>query len=514
MTFELPPSVLFYLTQHVRHRPHSVAWIERTSDFSREPRSITWDGLSDLLQGVSDLLFRKNVRRGDRIAIWGFNSLDWVLTDLACTVLGATSVPLDPRISTQMAKEILDRVAPKLTLLGKQHLGRVAGDPLPDCREIHSQGDSRWLEDRLSKEWDWNQSQPATILFTSGTTDTPKGVMLSHRNLVSNAIAKLIAMPQFSNDHRVNLLPFAHAYARTCELTAWLISGSSMEISHGQEDFLERLTIAKPSLINAVPSVYATLIDRLKTQTTDAIRSGLGGNIRQLASGGAPLPDRLREVYQNAGLPIYQGYGLTETSPVVCSNIHPDSGAPACLSGVGPPVMGSEIRIDFRSQLWVRGSNLFMGYWKDPDATERRWKYLDDQESGAWFSTGDLARTIEGSDAIEILGRADDTIVLSNGYKLNPLILESQLIAIPAVQDCIVVPASQGRWRVCLQMESDHRVTPLVEMIEQIQHRCSREFRDWMADPIICLDPWTIESGLLNFKGAKRRAEFAKRFGR
>lgn len=509
----MPPSVLFYLAQHARLRPYSVAWIERTSVLNNEPEVIHWGELADLLRGVSDSLFRDDIRRGDRVAIWGFNSLNWVLAELACTALGATSVPLDPRLPSHTVEEILERVSPKATLLGPEHIGRVAGQPLPDWREIRTRGNSQWLEDLLRKEPDWTESQPATILFTSGTTDSPKGVMLSHRNLVSNALAKLDAMPQFPSDHRVNLLPFAHAYARTCELTTWLISGSSMETARGQEDFFARLSTAKPTLLNAVPSVYEAFIDRLKIQSTAAIRSGLGGNVRQLASGGAPLSDRLRGLYGNAGLPIYQGYGLTETSPVVCSNIHPDSGAHACLLGVGPPVMGVEVQIDSDSQLWVRGSNLFMGYWEDSVATERRWKSLDEHESEAWFSTGDLARTIEGTNAIEILGRADDTIVLSNGYKLNPLVLESQLISIPALQDCVVIPVSQGRWRVCLHLRSGHESTTIREINESIQIRCSAEFRDRMADAIVCQEPWTIESGVLNFKGAKRRSEFVKRYG-
>lgn len=510
---ELQPSALYYLAQHARFRPHSVAWIERPDDLSKEAQEITWGELAGLLQGASDVLFRKGIRRGDRVAIWAFNSLDWVLADLACTALGATSVPLDPRLPSSIVAEILERVSPQVTLLGPQHLGRIAGLALQDFRHFHLQGDASWLEKLLPTAPDWNESQPATILFTSGTSDAPKGVMLSHHNLLSNAAAKLQAMPQFPSDHRVNLLPFAHAYARTCELTTWLISGSSMESARGQEDFFARLPIAKPTLINAVPSVYEALLNRLGTKVATAIPSALGGNIRQLASGGAPLSDRLREVYLHAGLPIFQGYGLTETSPVVCSNIHPDSGAPTCLIGVGPPVVGAEIRIDSESQLWVRGSNLFMGYWMDVDATERRWQCFDDPEAGRWFLTGDLARPIEGTKAIEILGRADDTIVLSNGYKLNPMILESQLTGERALQDCIVVPASQGRWRVCLQMRSDHLNTPLNEIKEKLLLRCSMEIRAAMADLIVCHDPWTIESGLLNFKGAKRRKEFIQRYG-
>ncbi|XZE45878.1 AMP-binding protein [Pirellulaceae bacterium SH467] len=508
-------SALSYLGRHARFRPDSVAWIERSEDLRRPPQKIVWGQLAGLVGGFAHELLRLGIRPLDRVVIWGFNSLDWILTDWACSVLGATSVPLDPRLSDQTAREIINRVSTRATFLGPLHRERVAGLPLPEWRSMPIGVDTSWLDSRLRNESIWNASQPATILFTSGTSSVPKGVMLSHGNLLSNALAKLKAMPQFPTDHRVNLLPFAHAYARTCELTTWLISGSSMEVACGLEDFFCRLPLAQPTLINAVPSVYEALIARLPSPIESNLRVALGGRIRQLASGGAPLPNVLRSNYQDAGMPIYQGYGLTETSPVVCSNIHPDSGAPTCLDGVGPPVAGTEVMLDSDSNLWVRGPNVMMGYWNEDKETSLRWQQFDAPHEGSWFRTGDLARRITGTDSLEILGRCDDTIVLANGYKLHPLGLEVQLSSIPLLEDSVVIPGPHGTWRICIPgNEAFLGAEQLSELEKQVLSRCSQEFRKSFSQFVICPEPWTIQSGLLNFKGGKRRNVFAERFGR
>lgn len=509
------PSALIYLAKHARSKPDSVAWIERSADLHKPPLQISWIQLTGLVQSFAHELSRTGIQRRDRVVLWGFNSLDWILTDWACNALGATSIPLDPRLPDQTVRDIVDRVSPRATFLDPPHQGRAAGLPLPDWRSLPTGGDPSWLDSRLQDASIGDASQPATILFTSGTSNTPKGVMLSHGNLISNALAKLKAMPQFPTDHRVNLLPFAHAYARTCELTTWLISGSSMEVARGLDDFFSRLPLARPTLINAVPSVYEALLARQPSPTEANLPAALGGRIRQLASGGAPLHDALRASFQDAGMPIYQGYGLTETSPVVCSNIHPDSGAPTCLDGVGPPVEGTEVMLDSDSHLWVRGLNVMMGYWDDPEETNRRWRRFDGPHEGNWFHTGDLARRIEGTPSLEILGRCDDTIVLANGYKLHPLAIEAQLSKIPYLENSVVIPASNGTWRICVSggqewIGSDQ----LMNLEKQVLVRCSQEFRNLFSKIVICPEPWTVESGLLNFKGAKRRNAFAERFGR
>ncbi len=347
------------------------------------------------------------------------------------------------------------------------------------------------------------QNDVANILFTSGTTSKPKGVMLTHRNLVSNAIAKLDAMPQFSTDHRLNILPFSHAYAKTCELGAWLISASSMEIASSGHELMLRFPIAKPSLFNGVPIIFKRIYAEWQQRggCQNSLREITGGNIRQFASGGAPIQDQLRASFEQAGLPIYQGYGLTEAGPVVCSNRsglnHPNK-AP-CLTGVGPAVQDVDLRIDHNRRLWVRSPGVMLGYWNDPHETQNRIR-------DGWLDTGDVAQ-FDASQNVKILGRIDDTIVLENGYKVDPLGIEQLILQNQRVKDCAVVPNDELGFDVVLLCESSFDNNGSEELARELRGLLSGFIHVLPQRVVITSDDWTEENGLRNFKGAKNRVK-------
>ncbi len=488
--------------------PNEVAWVEREGDVSH---SITWRQLSFLAAGLSDWLLSHGVTSEDRVVWWDHNSLEWILLDLACSALGAVSVPLDPRLSPRVANEIASRVEPALRLVSTTFAPKLPGLLIPRWNKFARK---RNVSSLLRHHQD---DKLATILFTSGTSGEPKGVMLSHRNLMTNAFAKLAVMPQYRTDHRLNLLPFAHAYARTCELNAWLHSASCMEVARGVDDLIERIGDVRPTLLNGVPVVFERILEHAESMGgLDQIKPLLGGRMRQLASGGAPLCDALREAFLKGGYPIYQGYGLTETGPVVCSNVNERSGAPECLDGVGAVIPGTEIAIDADSRLYVRGPGVMMGYWRDEPATRDRFKDLANPNSTPrelWLDTGDLAEYIGDRSAIRILGRADDRIVLSNGYKFDPIAIEREIGTLAGVRDVVAIGGKNGGWSVCLCVDDLEPRLDEMEWRRRVLGSVSQEIAPQLEKVHLFDQEWPPDEGLLNFKGGKKRAEFTRRFG-
>jgi long-chain acyl-CoA synthetase len=456
------------------------------------------------------------------------NSREWILVELACSFLNAIHAPIDPRVPPEQARAIIADIQPDLLIVDMRSGGDQANLVSDDVRrwQLCSRDLNEWIHSWITKSSasdlhskdshvhsdsaveNFSETDIANILFTSGTTSRPKGVMLSHGNLVSNAIAKLDAMPQFATDHRLNVLPFSHAYAKTCELATWLISASSLEILNGSAMLLEQMEVAKPTLLNAVPILFKRIRAEWLKRGGDApaLHKLTGGRMRQLASGGAPLEQTLRFAFEEAGMPIYQGYGLTEAGPVVCSN---RSGAilgvsDRCLDGVGPVVPGMEVRIDDDRRLWVRGTGVMAGYWNDPVATQNRIK-------DGWLDTGDVAEQDELG-WVRILGRSDDTIVLENGYKIDPLTAEQLLCGIEGVRDCVLVPSFPTGYEVIILCDKNIGSSDC-EGVKQKVHEILEATQPVRAHRIVMTShDWTEANGLRNFKGAKNRRKIQSHY--
>jgi long-chain acyl-CoA synthetase len=248
--------------------------------------------------------------------------------------------------------------------------------------------------------------------------------------LVTNAIAKLEAAPQFEQDLRLNILPFCHAYARTCELSTWVLSNSRLAIARNWSDFLRQASRLHPTLINLVPHLANKLLhdERTKQQLapTDVV-GRLGGKVRLLQVGGAAIADALWHGLERCGLPPLQGYGLTEASPVVCSN-REGKQRPGTI---GPPVAGVEVRVDTDKQLWVRGDNVMCGYYRDREATQAR---IQD----GWLATGDLVEQ-DHLGHYRVIGRMSEVIALSTGFKVSPELIEARLSNIPCIERVLIV---------------------------------------------------------------------------
>ena len=275
----------------------------------------------------------------------------------------------------------------------------------------------------------------ATILYTSGTTGNPKGVMLTQENLVSNAEATLQLSPHKPDDIVLTWLPFSHIYARTVDHYQSLVAGVVLCLSESAESVAEDLSEIRPTHMSSVPRLYEKVLTALaspdKAQTRKKLREFFGEQIQWLSSGGAPLPRPITDAYQEAGLPLYQGYGLTETSPVITFN-RPGRNK---LGTVGQPIPGVEVRVASDGEVLSRGPHIMKGYWNNPPATAE--SIVD-----GWFHTGDLGR-IDAEGYLSITGRKKELLVLSNGKKVVPSFIEGLLVG----DECIDQAAIAGEGR-------------------------------------------------------------------
>jgi long-chain acyl-CoA synthetase len=336
---------------------------------------------------------------------------------------------------------------------------------LPDASEDYQ------LIDTVSKA-----EQLATIVYTSGTTGRSKGVMLSHRNILWNAYSGLKSIDVFPSDRFLSFLPLSHTLERTVGYYIPIMSGSSVAFARSIPQLAEDLQTIRPKILISVPRiferVYGKIMDKLDNEPAIArrlfqlaqsvgwrrflykqhrvgwspllllwplldllvarkVRAKLGGELRFAISGGAPLSFEIARLFIALGIPIQQGYGLTETSPVISVNSLEDNDP----ASVGTPLAGVEIAIGAEDELLTRSPAVTAGYWNNPDAT----KELLDQEG--WLHTGDQVRLENGH--LYITGRLKEIIVLANGEKVAPADMEMAISLDNLIEQVLVI--GEGR---------------------------------------------------------------------
>lgn len=477
-----------------------------------EPKGQMWFSWGQIANWVSLACTEIEVNRlssGAHIASVEKNSVEWFVLDFACQILGYVHVAIDSRWPDSMVAHLIALSQAQLVFgrcpeTLRPHPSRLQFNCKPDTPPIN-RGD---LEKLIERAMAITVKMPAQMLFTSGTSGDPKGVLLSHRNLVTNAIAKLDAAPQFEEDLRLNILPFCHAYARTCELSTWVLSNSSLAIANEWSDFLSQAMRLQPTLINLVPHLANKLLHHEMTKeklTPHEVISRLGGKVRLLQVGGAAIADALWYELERCGLPPLQGYGLTEASPVVCSN---RSGQQR-PGKIGPPVQGAELQVDVDGQLWVRGDGVMCGYYRDPLATQAR---IQD----GWLATGDL---VERDDLghYRIIGRVSDVIVLSTGFKVSPELIEGRIENIANVEHALIVGQDQPYvvaliWLACSTLPLIHLANDDCSSTESLRETFAETIQQVLADLpsfmhprriILIADP--IDPDLLTPKGNLQR---------
>ncbi|MCA9176335.1 MAG: long-chain fatty acid--CoA ligase [Planctomycetales bacterium] len=402
----------------------------------------TWPRLADETLQTAAALRRLGVLPGDRVAQWAANSIAWITSDLALHLLGAVHVPIHAPLTATQARQqaehsganllLVDRVS-RLHELRDAGLNEQAVTTLVHDADSHQQSLAALRRETTPPQrnaiWDEAErvSSPdslATILYTSGTTGEPKGVMLTQANLSFTAAAVDDRFQSGPETRRFCLLPLSHIFARTCDLYVWILGHGQLGLASSRESIYTDCPAFEATTLNAVPYFFQGLQRRL----LDGAKLGelLGPRIEYCSSGGAPLAPELFDFYQTQKMPVLEGYGLTETSPVIS----------ACSPGdfrrgsVGRPLPGTEVRIE-DGEVQVRGPHVMQGYYRNEAATRETF-------AGPWLRTGDLGR-IDEDGFLYITGRRKELIVMSSGKNIAPTLIEGLLTADPLIEQAMVI---------------------------------------------------------------------------
>jgi len=390
----------------------------------------TWAEIDADVRRFAARFRQANIGPGDRVAQWAPNSYGWIVTDLALLSLGAVHVPLHVSLADSQVLELLKLADPKLLVIddGTASLAVETGVSLLRHVELSNSQDAPMFEGSVKPV------QLATLLFTSGTTGQPRGVMLSHENLVSNAIATTGAVGSAANETRLCFLPLSHIYARTCDLYSWLYRGSRLVLAESRDTIVRDCQLVQPQVINGVPYFYQKIAQQLQNAEPGTLQKLLGGQLKRCFCGGAAVPPQIEALFERQGLPLLSGYGLTEASPVVSATSLDEYQA----GTVGKPLANLQVRLSDSGEILVRGPSVMLGYWNDPLATEEAI-----QED--WLRTGDLGE-FTSDDHLRIVGRQKELIVLSTGKNVAPARVEQLLAGSPLIEHVCVV----GEGRKCL----------------------------------------------------------------
>ena len=515
-----------------------------------EWRDWTWAEVAREIGRYVAALRADGLKRGDRVAICMRNRVEWVCFDQAALALDLVVVPLyfDDRADNMAfclndagARLLFIQDADQWPALREQvktiervvYLGGEMA-PEPKVREI-----AEWLPEKpeVLERSGARPEELATIVYTSGTTGRPKGVMLSHGNIVSNVIASLKAITITPNDLLVSFLPLSHMFERTCGYYAIVCAGAQTVFARSILQLGEDIAVQRPTILIAVPRIFERIWGRMQEQMPEgspkrrlfdkAVNVGwrrfvgeasvgdrllwpvlkalvarklyrrLGGRLHLVVVGGAAFPPQLARVFIGLGLPIIQGYGLTETAPVLAANRVGDNDP----MSIGRALEGIELRCDENGELLARGPNIMLGYWNNPDATKTA------IDSEGWLHTGDIARICDGR--VFITGRLKEIIVLSNGEKVPPADAEHAILQDPVFEQVMVLGEGRARLGLLCVAASDN--------LAELCARANRQLHDFPGYARICHiartpEPWTVENGLLTPTLKLKRKELSARY--
>jgi long-chain acyl-CoA synthetase len=545
----------------------------------------TWKQMGAEVARWQAAMEQDGLKPGDRVALMLPNGTAWVKFDQAALGLGLVVVPLyTSDRPDNVAYVVRDSGAKLLLFEGIEQWQALAEvkDQLQGLTRLLSLkplggtgNDSRlmavddWLPDRAgaARSLPVDPDALATIVYTSGTTGRPKGVMLSHRNILSNAAACLKTMEVTTQDLMLSFLPLSHTFERTVGYYLSIMSGTPVAYARSVQSLGEDLQQMRPTLLITVPRiferVYSALRQKLaespaprrklfelavevgyarfehaqgrgalhsmnflwpvlKRLVADKVLERLGGRVRAAICGGAPLSPEISRVFIGLGLPVLQGYGLTEASPVVTAN-RLDDNVP---ESVGLPLPGVEVRLGDKEALLVRGPNVMLGYWNNKEATRAILS-----EDG-WLNTGDTAR-LDKAGRVYITGRLKDIIVLSTGEKVPPVDMEAAILRDPLFEQVMVLGEGRpylsalavlnpDRWQALARevgLNPDSKADLRSEKLEAaVLQRIARQVKDFpgyaqVRRAAVFLEPWTVENGMLTPTMKVRRAKVLERHG-
>lgn len=442
-------------------------------------------------------LLNLGLGKGDLVVTISNNRPEWNIMDMALAQCGIVHVPVYPTISEDDYSYILNNCEPKLVIVSDKQLHdriKPIADKVASVQGIYSynelNGVKNWKEipeagvklaDQLSKELEKirksiTPDDLATLIYTSGTTGNPKGVMLSHKNLMSN-VNSINQTYNFNHTHRtLSFLPISHVFERTINYY-FQRAGVSIYYAESLGTIADNLREVSPHVFISVPRLLERTYDRIiskgrelkgikkqlffwavnlgmrykipdtnnawykfKLGIADKLifskwREALGGKVELIVAGGAALQPRLCTIFNAAGIPVAEGYGMTESSPVIAANRLPSTGD-IRVGTVGPPVADVEVKIAHDGEILCKGTNVMMGYYKEPEMTR---EVIDED---GWLHTGDIGFLLEGR-YLKITDRKKEMFKLSSGKYIAPQVIENKLKESSFIEQVMVIGENQ-----------------------------------------------------------------------
>ncbi|MBI4190839.1 MAG: long-chain fatty acid--CoA ligase [Betaproteobacteria bacterium] len=568
--------------ERVKRTPETVAY----RDFNPQHanwRDYTWAQINHQVARWQAALERDGLKAGDRVAVMLRNSPEWVIFDQAALGLGLIMVPLYTQDRPDNVAYILNDSGCKVLLFGTLEQWKTFSDVrnqlgglvrILTVESMPGPGDDprlksidRWLPENggETRHVPRDPAALATIVYTSGTTGRPKGVMLSHRNILTNAAACLQVVPVKSGDVLLSFLPLSHTFERTCGYYLTIMTGSTTAYARSVQQLAEDLQTIRPTMLISVPRIYERVYAAIKAKLDDGpplrkklfqlavdvgwarfeheqgrsgwtpglllwpvlkalvaskIMARLGGKLRTAFAGGAALSPDVSRVFIGLGLPVIQGYGLTETSPVACAN-RPGDNLPA---SVGKTVPGVEVKIGDKDALLIKGPNIMLGYWNNQEATRAM------IGADGWLNSGDTAR-IDEQGHVFITGRLKEVIVMSNGEKIPPVDIEAAIMRDSLFEQVMLIGEGKPYLSVMTVLNQDHWKkfaaehnqpadagsvrSPEIE--KALLARVAAQMKQFPGYAQVrritaTIEPWTVENGLLTPTMKLRRSRVMEKF--
>lgn len=450
---------------------------------------ISTQSMIEQAEAFASGLLELGLTPGDKVGLIANNRSEWLIIDLGILLAGMINVPIYPTITEEDYEYIMNNAETKLCFVSDEELfGKLTSvkekitslekiyslDQLKNCdhwSKVKELGKGR-NKTRLKEIKDKiKEDDLATLIYTSGTTGRPKGVMLTHKNLVSNSLASRKRLPLGSDSKSLSFLPLCHVYERMISYL-YFYTGTSIYYAESLETIGDNLREVQPDVFTAVPRLLEKVYDKIVAKGTDLTgikkglffwalglgqryevngqngwwyefqlklankiifskwREALGGNAKAVASGAAALQPRLARVFLAAQIPVMEGYGLTETSPVLAVNEEANDGVR--IGTVGRPLDNVEIKIAEDGEILAKGPNVMLGYYKNEEATKS--VFTND----GWFKTGDLGTMVEGK-YLKITGRKKETFKTSGGKYIAPQLLENKMKESNFIEQIMVI---------------------------------------------------------------------------
>lgn len=420
-------------------------------------RTRTWRyrDLAFQVPRVARALTDAGLTRGDRLVIWAVNRPEWAVGFLAAAHAGLVSVPLDVRSTDDFAEKIAQQTQPKLVLASRQTVeaARRLGVPVIEVESLPDVARAKEPLPAVAADPD----DLLMVIFTSGTTGDPKGVMLSHRNVASNARALIDVFPFGPDERLLSVVPLSHMFGLTCDLLAPLAAGKTVVYPISRQpavlvktfrDFKVTMLLIVPQGLRLLSNAIERKVDATGKRATferlhrmarrlprfarrllfRPVLSQFGGRLRTFAVGASALEPELARRWSTMGIDCLQGYGATEMSPVI-SFTRPGRNR---IGTVGEVIPGVEIRIANDGEVLARGSNRFIGYWQNPEATAAA------IDAEGWYHSGDIGE-LDADGFLTLRGRKKDMIALPDGQKVYPDDVEAVLARDERIRDASVV---------------------------------------------------------------------------